>query len=330
MHAWFETEEERNMTWEDELFARHRWGQHGEEQARREHDRLRSLWDEIPAPGGTLTKLIDQVIGPEICNWRLEEMVLLVCGAIGAKSPLPTGTGHMATMTTDRWLLVWTYYLSLRSWLNPKNGGYGVLLEKIDFNGKTQNHISGMLSESNELKELYVERLCLCFDVFLADRFRKDSADMKAHASAVTTIEQEIARHDPESQSLKSMQEYSEGEFVAYINLELCHHKFFRRLDIIISSIGSGKWRGGMPIRGTDGFYRADLIDSYVEAMRAWTQGKDSGKDALRQNLFEHLGNSDEEKRFLVSLFASLLHAQVLAARKRAERNRAQPSSGAQ
>ena len=102
---------------------------------------------------------------------------------------------------------------------------------------------------------------------------------MKAHANAVTIIEQEITQHEAESQILKSMQEYSEGEFVAYINLELCHHKFFRRLDIIISSIGTGKWREGMPIRGTDGFCRADLTDSYVEAMRAWTQGKDPGED---------------------------------------------------
>ena len=171
---------------------------------RRERDHLRSLWDEIQVPGETCIKFIDQVIGPEICNWRLEEMILLLCGAIGTKSPLQSGTGHMATMTDSRWLLVSTYYLSLRLWQSPESSGYGVLLSSLDNNRKTQTCIFKMLGERDTLKELYIERLCLCFDVFLANRFPKDSPGMKAHSAAVAAVEKEINRFDLENEILKA------------------------------------------------------------------------------------------------------------------------------
>ena len=88
------------MVWEDELFARHRWGQHGENAARRERVHLRSLWDEIQAPGETFIRFVEQVIGPEICNWRLEEMILLLCGAIGTKqSPFEQSGGSAASVS---------------------------------------------------------------------------------------------------------------------------------------------------------------------------------------------------------------------------------------
>ena len=46
--------------------------------------------------------------------------------------------------------------------------------------------------------------------------------------------------------------------------LNLCHHKFFRRLDIIISSIGVEKWRGAMPIEGDHGFRLMENIQVFI------------------------------------------------------------------
>ena len=78
-----------------------------------------------------------------------------------------------------------------------------------------------------------------------------------------------------------------------------------------------------MPLRGTDGSSRAELIEPYIEAMNAWCRGDDLRNDELHENVFEKLGKSDREKGFLVSLFASLLRAQVLAARDKDESRKA-------
>ena len=94
-------------------------------------------------------------------------------------------------------------------------------------------------------------------------------------------------------------------------------------VKVIISSIGAGKWRRAMPVRGTDGFERADLLDKYLIPIQTWIDsgGEASGtvEDKLSEKIKHLLGNFSDKKRFLTSLLFSLLRCQQQAARTCAE-----------
>ena len=312
--------EQSMETWEKEILARHRWGQHGEDVADAERIRLRKLCDAAGPLDAPLEKLVGQIIGPEICNWQLEEMTLALCDAIGRKEPLPFDTGHRATVTDARYSKGWAYYLSLRHWQhNSPRQGFRTLLVVCDPDGNVEQHVLDMLGEREELKELYVERLCLCLEVLLGERYPEGSAHARSHEAATTAVEKEIRKHDPKGEILGAISEYRGGDYLSYINLEFCHHKFFRRLDILISSIGVGKWRAAMPECGTDGFGRSELVEKYAKGIDSWISSAEVG-DKLSKDVAGRLGEVDPTKVFLASLLASLLRSQALSARQRAEK----------
>lgn len=181
-----------------------------------------------------------------------------------------------------------------------------------------------MLGKRDELKELYVERFCLCLESFLDGSFGDMSPSRKVHDAAIPAIENQIKEIDPEAPLLKFMTYGTGGA-----RLFPCSHKLFRRYDIIISSIGCGKWRGAMPERGTDGFERADLLASYLDPIEAWGEkGKEAEFDASpAAEIVSSLGEPDNAKLFLASLLVSLLRSQELAARKRAEGRSGKPNN---
>ena len=301
--------------WEKEVLVRHRWGQHGDK-ATKELSRLRMLWNAIQPVDDNTNRIIDQIVALEICNWRLEESILLLFQAIGDERPAETGIGHMASMTEDRWKEIWTYYCALRNWLPCKIGnGYRVLLKEYDPDETVQNHIADLLGERSELKELYVMRLCLCLDFWLGGYYPQGSAQKIAHTGSVSAIEKEIGKRDPENKILQAFQLEGEGK------LNLCHHKLFRRLDIIISSIGAGKWRAAMPMRGTDGFGRADILETYLAPIELWIEKaeQETMDKGLPGKIISSLRKRDDTKVFLASLLLSLLRSQQAAARQRAE-----------
>jgi len=141
---------------------------------------------------------------------------------------------------------------------------------------------------------------------------------MKGHRLAVSAVEEEIRKLDPEGQILDSGFQF-EGDGT----LNPCHHKLFRRYDIIVSSIGAGKWRGGVPMRGTDGFERAATVERYLRPIELWldpcTESTQHEEDELFAKINALLGIPDNTKRFLASLLVSLLRAQQLSARQTAQ-----------
>ena len=109
--------------------------------------------------------------------------------------------------------------------------------------------------------------------------------------------------------------------------LNPCHHKLFRRYDIILSSIGVGKWRDAIPQRGTDGLQRAEDLEKFLAPIESWVDGKRRSPNAdgkMRGEIGDRLGNISNEKRFLASLMVSLLRSQQAAAEQRAQRRNAQ------
>ncbi|MFC1735715.1 hypothetical protein ACFL1X_06325 [Candidatus Hydrogenedentota bacterium] len=187
-----------------------------------------------------------------------------------------------------------------------------------DPEGEIRKHITEMLGSRTELKELYVERFCLCLERQLRVRVPRESPLLAGHLAATAAIEAEIEKRDPGGEILNAMKGDGMGR------LQPCSHKAFRRYDIILSSIGCGKWRGTMPMRGTDGFERVENLKQYLDAINSWIEKKKETERPSPQSteIRSSLGEPNKTKMFLASLLVSLLQAQAIAAEKRAERSR--------
>jgi len=313
---------DRQEKWEQEILAHHRWGRHGDK-AHEEHVRLKKLWETAQPFDESCQEIINQIISLEICNWRLEESILALCAAIGAKKPALFKIGHMASMTEERWKRIWAYYCTCRNWLSSGvMSGYDIILKACDPDNTIQNHVIGMLAEKSELKKLCLERFCICLKFMIGGECSCGPTLTKAHEAAVKAIEKEITRLDPEASMLKGF--IFNKQYSTYAGLSLCHHKLFRRLDIILSSIGAGTWRATMPIRGIDGFERADMLEKFLVSIEFWIDERSEtdvcAKDELFQKIQTLFGELDNQKKFLASLLVSLLRAQQLYAKKLTEK----------
>ncbi len=299
------------------MLANHRWGRHGEEQAAEELARLRELYS-VAELSPEQVEIVQQIVGLEICNWNLERSFLDLCGAIGSGQPHHRPIGHMGWLSPERWNRIWAYYASIRDWLSPRNkNAYRPLLAICDPEGDVRARVEELLGERTELKELYAERLALCIKWHLDECPGAGPEDpealVRSHRAAVEAVEAAVRERTPDDDILERAYRF-EGNGT----LNLCHHKLFRRWDIILSSIGGGGWRKAMPEIGTTGFNRAETLERRLAPLRAWLDGAEPGTD-LGHEVHAALGEADSEKRFLASLLESLLRAQQVSARGRAQ-----------
>ncbi len=303
--------------WEKEVFYNHRWGRHGA-RAGEEHKSLMTLYRAAGPLGEPLGTIVDQIVALEICNWNLEESIIALCGAIGAHKPATLPIGHLASCDAERWKRVWAYYLACRKWLRGDGpAAYRVHLASCDEGGLVERHINELLGERTRLKEYCVERFCLCLEFWLDGFPPAESVHMKSHAAAVAIIEEEISRLEPESEILAALRNDGDG------TLQPCHHKAFRRYDIILSSIGAGKWRATMPVEGTGAAERVALVERFLAPVEAWAMGAGDGPgDDLGRRVYDLLGAPDDVKLFLASLLVSLIRSQQLTAQEKADKGR--------
>jgi hypothetical protein len=320
--------------WEREFFVDHRWGRlrkwlperpelWNTEGAVHEHVKLKELWERIKPLDQPSKEILDAIIALEICNWNLEESVLSLCEAIGSKRPPRLRIGHGHSITEERWRKVWAYYLTLQKWLSRtradtgKFTGYDALLGLCDPENEIQEHVLGMLGESSELKCLYVERFCKNLEFWIGGFFPEGSPQMKAYDAAVNELEKEIALLDPDPEVLEWMKLDGRRGWI-----EICHHKVFRRFDIQISSIGAGRWRGALPLKGSDGIARAETVEEYLFHLEDWLKSSkvlyEPPNTVIYERIHSYLGEPDDTKRFLASLLTSLLRSQQSPARERA------------
>ncbi len=309
--------------WQAEVRAGHRWGQEGPELFTeglpRELQELEALWATAAPLAEPDAAIMDQIIALEICNWRLTDSILDLTEAIGKHTPAVRGIGHRASLTGERWATVWAYYLALQQylWTDTAPEAFLPLLEVVDPDGAVRRKIADYLGERDETKELLVQRLLYAMN-WVVSHFPWGSIWQQAQDAGIAVIESRL-------------RELGAGpEFLAYLawpvtdgRLQPCSHKWERRLDIIISSIGTGKWRGQIPCRGTDGLELARLLDDYLAPLAAWVRHPDRPDGPHEREpaltLRRHLGEADPTKRFLARLLHSLLTAQQIAARVKGE-----------
>ncbi|MFX0080939.1 MAG: hypothetical protein ACFE94_04225 [Candidatus Hodarchaeota archaeon] len=316
--------------WEREFLAGHRWGRLklwfpenrislDSEKVTSELAHLKNLWNKVQPLDNSGKDILKSIIALEVCNWNLEKSILSICKAIGEKKSPALPIGHLNSITSERWKNLWAYYLTLRNWLPfDRVNGYELLQDFCDPAKLVRRKIFELLGERSRLKELYVERICLLFEFWLGGYWTERHPQIIAHYAAVRAIEEEILKKDPQSQILKAMKFDGDGR------LNPCHHKAFRRYDIIISSIGAGKWRATMPRKGIDGLERAYLLNRYLVAIESWIKGNKENNEQDEDKLFEKiqfvLGEPDDTKIFLASLLISLLRPQQMAAKHLAEK----------
>ena len=308
--------------WEEELLAGHRWGRisswYGikDNTGLEEHIRLKKLWRLTQPLSKSAKQIIKQISLLEICNWNLEESILTLCSAIGENEPTKLSIGHWRSLTEERLKKIWAYYLSLLSWLKiDETNWFDFLLISCDPEKKIKSHIFQLLGERNELKELCVERFCLCLGLMLCSP--RKSAQAKAHHAATSVIEEEIRKLDPDNQVLKFPK--FDVDACSYYGFEPCRYNLFRHYDIVISSIGAGKWRAVMPRDRNGGLERVQLLERYLSSIEEWVNGEnkkeDNNENKLYNKIHEFLGIQDNVKLFLASYLVSLLRSQQIASK---------------
>lgn len=315
--------------WEDELYAGHRWGAcgigagiHHSDVADSEYAVLKDMHDRAGELSEAGRAIAEQICRLEICNYRLETSLQAICNAIGHMRPVPWSVGHRESVTTGRWRSIWAYLVSLRYWLGRHDRipcGHEDVLSALDPGGRCHRHVMAMLGEPDELKVLRVERLCLRVEFILEGMPGPETIRGKLLREAARKLQRTT-----EAATGDDAFERGFGPHVRLANLgELspCHHKLFRRLDILISSIGQGEWRMAIPYKGTDGFERADLLDTFLVPIRGWIAGEaPAGPDEWLANQVHGLLRSrTHERLFLAALLESLMRSQQVIARTWAE-----------
>lgn len=236
----------------------------------------------------------------ELTHFLFFENLESICSNIGqltAERPLFT----CMTINEERRSAIENYLTCLKSWL-----------ESADFpitNSSLFIKIKTLLGQPGRLKKILVERLVVRIEFSLTrtmipeqqqapgfsyDRFGglDDSDDLlvrrlRQEGSALTLDYNQFEQHIAEN----------------YV----CHHKFFRHLDIIIENIGLERWNARRQLKGTDGYIRAVQTRKYLSALKNWLQPAPPEDSGENPELIQLLGTKTQVKEWLVkSLYKTL------------------------
>jgi len=275
--------------------------------------KLSELWKKaLPLTEDELY-LIQQITWLSRCNWNLEPSIQTIILAIGKEERADLRIGHNYSITEERWKKAWAYYFSLKKWLPTlgKFTGLSVMLEYSDPEKIVQTHIEELLGKHTKMKELYVELFCYFLEKQLMGRNPEDSVKKLASKEAVKALNEEVKKHDYDKLILAAVQinpeEFSEGKLSWY---EVCHHKFFRRCDITLSSIGQNQWRGTFKENSSEREEIEELLLRYSLAIESWIMSK-SVNDKFMNDKHGLLRNQTDKKMFQVSLLNAFLKGQM-------------------
>jgi hypothetical protein len=249
--------------------------------------------------------------------------MLELTAAIGTHTPATSGIGHRGPMTPQRWTQLWAYYPSPQDYLFPLGRGPAgdsclPLLDLVDPDRSVRAKVRGYRDELSGLTELLAQRPLYALDWILSG-YGWDPTRHEAANAAIGVIEDRLRTLGADAAILDHL-----GGAAVDGRLQPCSHKLFRRLDIILSSIGANRWRAGIPSRGTDGLALARELDTYLDPVLAWARRAEAGVRQHRELhpgsvILRNLGEGDPAKRFLARLLHSLLLCQQTAVADRGQ-----------
>ncbi|MFW9940848.1 MAG: hypothetical protein ACFFFT_07395 [Candidatus Thorarchaeota archaeon] len=289
------------------------WFYSDEETKTREVEKLKKLWEEAQPMTDKELYAVRQITWLSRCNWNLRPNIKSLIEAIGKGENANMRIGHNYSITNERWKKAWAYYFSLKKWLpvQGKYTGLPILLDFCDPNKAIQSHIIDLLGKKTKLKELYIELFSYSLEFKLMGRHPDDSKKILATNAAVELLINEVKKHDYDERILAAVQInpelLSEGKLVWY---EICHHKFFRRCDIILSSIGENKWRGTFIEKSTETEELQDLLLRYSLTLDTWISNQNADDEFTISN-HALLGKQTNKKLFQVSLLNAFLKGEM-------------------
>lgn len=265
------------------------------------------------ALGHDIAQLMDLRVAVDCCCiWRYDypERVHAICTAIGG-SPHTALRLHYQVSPERRQELM-DYAHALAGWLE------GVAVDDQAYYGPragdSARRVYDMLGAPDRIKMLLVERTLYG----LSSRALNCSFWGYNDHEPQTALSPFAARPLPPNwhsrmaaleQDIRRELGRSAGNFLCDVGgtaEPACHFKFIRRVDILVSSIGCGTWRGNLPQK--DGMIsgRRRLTQRYLRALaRYWSETADDPCDAdegaLAQTLADLLGKPDAAKRWLVA-----------------------------
>lgn len=279
-----------------------------------ELQKLDKLWMKAQPTTSSELYIVSQITWLSRCNWNLEPSINSLIKAIGKGERSKLRIGHNYSITEDRWKKVWAYYLTLKQWLHVQGRYTGIpsLLDYCDPEHTIRSQIVDLLGKKTKLKELYVELFSYFFEFQLMGKNHpSDSAKSIATKSAVESLNNDIKKFEYDKMILAAVQinpeTLSEGKLRWY---EVCHHKFFRRCDMIISSIGENEWRGVFKERGSEREELQELFFRYSKALEWWISDYE-GTDDFSKTICEFLGQQTSKKIFQISLLNAFLKGQT-------------------
>ena len=264
-------------------------------------------------------------LSPEICDlrtivdfcciWRYDypQRVHDICNAIGGKGNT-LARCHYQVGTEKRDELI-AYAQALKKWLGNNREKADISLDDKQMVEEVEGRVFTMLGKRENIKDLLVERTFLG----LASRnidcsffgSRGDGLPEHVFPSNAARLENDW----------RSRMRYLEREILNEMGGEAydffcevggaepaCHFKFIRRLEILIGSIGSLKWRGYLPPKDSKVSGRRKVTQDYLSILHAyWSDagsresGKDENLQSLQKTLFDALGEPENFKRWLVA-----------------------------
>ncbi|MFW9824184.1 MAG: hypothetical protein ACFFE4_14665 [Candidatus Thorarchaeota archaeon] len=288
------------------------WFYSDEESKIKELSKLKELWINAQPMTDEELQAVRQITWLSRCNWNLEPSIKSLIEAIGKGKYANIRIGHNYSITQERWKRAWAYYFALKKWLPIKGRytGFPVLLDFCDPNKTIQDHINHLLGRRTTLKELYVELFSYSLEFHLQGRHPDDKVKIFGTNAAVDSLIREVKKLDYDEMILAAVQIRpevpSEGKLSWY---ELCHHKFFRRCDIILSSIGENKWRGTFKDTGTERIELKNLLLKYSLSLDSWISSQEVFEE-FTKNIHSLLGVKTIKKMFQVSLLNAFLRGQ--------------------
>jgi hypothetical protein len=288
------------------------WFYSDEEIKIKELPKLDKLWKKAQPMTNEELYAVRQITWLSRCNWNLEPIMKSLIEAIGKGENSNLRIGHNYSITEDRWKKAWAYYLSLKKWL-PVQGRYNgipILLDFCDPKKTIRSHIIDLLGEKTTLKELYVEIFSYSLEFHLLGSHPDDKAKIIATNAAVDSLIGEVKKKDFDEMILAAIQINPEVPSVGKLSwYEICHHKFFRRCDLILSSIGENEWRGTFKEKGPEREELKELLLRYSLALEAWISNHEINDEFSKKN-HKLLGEQTSKKLFQVSLLNAFLKGQ--------------------
>ncbi|MHA2260698.1 MAG: carboxymuconolactone decarboxylase family protein [Promethearchaeota archaeon] len=289
------------------------WFYSDKEIIKRETQRLEYLWEKAQPMSDDELHTVSQITLLSRCNWVLEPSIMSLLNAIGKGKRTTMRIGHNYSITEDRWKRVWAYYLSLKNWLAAlgRYTGIPVLLDFCDPNKTTQSHVLKLLGKKTKLKELFVELFSYSLEFHLMSSGPDDLERFIARKAAVESLNNQIKKQEHNAMILAAIQpnpeKLSDGKLRWF---EVCHHKFFRRCDIILSSIGENVWRGTFIDKSPEKEHLKELLQRYSLTLESWISNQDINKD-FAKNIYDLIGKHTNKKVFQVSFLSVLLRGEL-------------------